>query len=102
MDHFRFWNLEQPSTEKAGIQPTYRAPFQEVVCNLPAPHAPWHGAKVRVSALAGFLPHTHAKSERMAEASSRHRWQRHIFIFPSSIRASIPRRQPNPRVMGAV
>ena len=27
--------------------------------NLPAPHAPWHGAKFRVSVLAGFLPHTH-------------------------------------------
>ena len=35
---FYFWNLEQPSTEKAGIPPTYHEPFQEVVTSpLPAP-----------------------------------------------------------------
>ncbi len=35
---FHFWNLEQFSTEKAGIQPTYHEPFQEVVTSpLPAP-----------------------------------------------------------------
>ncbi len=33
-----FWNLEQPSAEKAGINPTYQAPFQEVVTSpLPSP-----------------------------------------------------------------
>ncbi len=29
--NFHFWNLEQPSTEKAGIEPTYHEPFQKVV-----------------------------------------------------------------------
>ncbi len=58
--------------------------------NLPAPHAPWHGAKFRVSVLAVFLPHTHAKSVRMAEASSRHRWQR---IHFGSSAAALGRRQ---------
>jgi hypothetical protein len=33
-----FWNLEQSSTEKAGIPPTYHEPLQEVVTSpLPAP-----------------------------------------------------------------
>jgi hypothetical protein len=42
--HFRFFlsfsflNLEQSSAEKAGIQPTYQAPFQEAVTSpLPMP-----------------------------------------------------------------
>ncbi len=35
--------------------------------NLPAPHAPWRGAKFRVSVSADFLPHTHAKSEQVPE-----------------------------------
>jgi hypothetical protein len=35
---FHFWNLEQSSTEKAGIHPTYHEPFQEVVTSpLPTP-----------------------------------------------------------------
>jgi hypothetical protein len=35
---FHFWNLELSSAEKAGIQPTYQAPFQEVVTSpLPTP-----------------------------------------------------------------
>ena len=35
---YHFWNLEQSSTEKAGIQPTYHEPFQEVVTSpLPTP-----------------------------------------------------------------
>ncbi len=57
-DEFRFWNLEQSSTEKAGIPPTYHEPFQEVVTSpLPAPL----GAEQNfcVSVLAGFLPHVH-------------------------------------------
>ncbi len=29
--HFHFWNLEQSSAVKAGIDPTYQAPFQEAV-----------------------------------------------------------------------
>jgi hypothetical protein len=31
LGNFHFWNLEQSSAEKAGIDPTYQAPFQEVV-----------------------------------------------------------------------
>jgi hypothetical protein len=32
------WNLEQSSAEKAGIRPTFQAPFQEVVTSpLPTP-----------------------------------------------------------------
>ena len=35
---FYFWNLEQSSAEKAGVRPTYQAPFQEVVTSpLPTP-----------------------------------------------------------------
>jgi hypothetical protein len=35
---FHFWILEQSSTEKAGIPPTYHEPFQEVVTSpLPTP-----------------------------------------------------------------
>jgi hypothetical protein len=34
---FHFWNLEQSSTEKAGIQPTYHEHFQEVVTDTPFP-----------------------------------------------------------------
>ncbi len=36
--HFHFWNLEQPSVEKEGIDQTYQAPFQEAVTSpLPTP-----------------------------------------------------------------
>jgi hypothetical protein len=57
-----FWNLEQPSTEKAGIHPTYHEPFQEVVTSpLPAPLGAEQNfcisVLVRLSGLFTSVPH---------------------------------------------
>ncbi len=55
--------------------------------NLPAPHAPWRGAKFRFPVLAGFLPHTHAKSERSARRLSATSLAAHS-LYPSYLPTS--------------
>jgi hypothetical protein len=72
---FNFWNLEQPSAEKAGINQTYQKPIQKAVTSQ------LHTHKISCFCPCGFPPaYTCQDRVRSLEVPSRHQWQ-HI---PSS------------------